>query len=380
MAMYDVVIIGGGAVGLSLAYLGAKRGYEVAVIESRHLCSGATGRSAGIVTVQLSIPEDVAMAKRTIEVFREVSDLTGVPFYRRTGFLTVLPERLLDESLEPLRANGTTYTVLKAYDVEGHVPFLRVYDHEVGILTLDDMTVDASKMGRAFGAVLSDFGVDVYEWNGSTSISLDGTRIRSVSVNGGTELRGRSYVLAAGPWNKVVLKEIGVRASFLTIYKCQVVRVKGDGVDAYVPFYTMGEHLYMRPDMEGTSVVGNGYAKVVEVPEDAMDGLEKEYVQHIAELLAERVFNPEDFRVNGGWSGPCSITPDGYPVIGRVPGFENAYIVDGLDGYGLMRAAGVAELALKAIEGEEIERYSPSRFTGSERNSEVVEVVELHSV
>jgi glycine/D-amino acid oxidase-like deaminating enzyme len=139
----------------------------------------------------------------------------------------------------------------------------------------------------------------------------------------------------------------------------------------------MGEHLYMRPDVGGTSIVGNGYAKVVEVPEEAMDGLEKEYVHHIAELLAERVFNPEDFRVDGGWSGPCSITPDGYPVIGRIPGLENAYLVDGLDGYGLMRAAGIAELALKAVEGEELMKYSPARFTGTERSAEVVE---LHSV
>jgi glycine/D-amino acid oxidase-like deaminating enzyme len=184
-------------------------------------------------------------------------------------------------------------------------------------------------------------------------------------------------VLAAGPWNKVVLREIGVRGSFLTIYKCQVVRIRADGIGEYVPFYTMGEHLYMRPDIGGTSIAGNGYAKVVEVPEDAVDGPEKEYVQHIAELLAERVFNPEDFRVEGGWSGPCSSTPDGYPVIGRIPGLENAYLVDGLDGYGLMRAAGIAELALKAVEGEEQVKYSPARFTGKELSGEVVE---LHSV
>jgi glycine/D-amino acid oxidase-like deaminating enzyme len=377
MAIYDIVVIGGGAVGLSLAYLGASQGYRVAVVESRHLCSGATGRSAGIVTVQLSLPEDVVMAKRTIEVFREVSEVAGIPFHKETGFLTVLPERTLEESLEPLRADGTAYRVLKADEVERYVPFLKVYDHEVGILTFEDMTVDASEMGRAFGAVLSDLGVDLYELNGRTVISLDGTRIRRVSVNGGTELRGESYVLAAGPWNKVVLREIGVRGSFLTIYKCQVVRVRADGMGEYVPFYTMGEHLYMRPDVGRTSIAGNGYAKVVEFPEDAMDGPEKEYVQHIAELLSERVFNPEDFRVEGGWSGPCSSTPDGYPVIGRIPGLENAYLVDGLDGYGLMRAAGVAELALKAVEGEEQVKYSPARFTGKELSGEVVE---LHSV
>ncbi len=377
MAIYDLVVIGGGAIGLSLAYLGALRGYSVAVVESRHLCSGATGRSAGIVTVQLSLPEDVAMAMRTIEVFGEVSEAVGIPFYKKTGFLTVLPERVLEESLDPLRANGATYRVLKADEVERYVPFLRVYDHEVGILTHDDMTVDASEMGRALGSLLSDLGVDLYQWNDRKAISVEGTRIRNVSVNGGTELKGESYVLAAGPWNRVILKEIGVGVSFLTIYKCQVVRVEGDGVSEYVPFYTMGEHLYMRPDMGRTSIAGNGYAKVVEVPEDAMDGVEEEYVHHIAELLAERVFNPEDFKLDGGWSGPCSITPDGYPVVGRVPGLENAILVDGLDGYGLMRAAGIAELALKAIEGEEREKYSPARFNGTERAGEIVE---LHSV
>ncbi len=377
MAIYDVVVIGGGAVGLSLAYLGTVCGYKVAVVESKHLCSGATGRSAGIVTVQLSLPEDVAMAKKTIETFVEVSSASGIQFFRRTGFLTVLPERNLEESLEPLRSNGINFRVLRADEVENYVPFLKLYDHELGVMTYEDMTVDSSELGRAFATLLKEMGVDLFQWNERTYISLDGTRIRSVSVNGGIELKGENYVLAAGPWNKLVLREMGVRGSFLTIYKCQVVKVRADRVREYVPFYTMGEHLYMRPDVGGISIAGNGYAKVVEVPEEAMDGLEREYARHIAELLAERVLNPDEFRVEGGWSGPCSITPDGYPVVGRIPGFENAYLVDGLDGYGLMRAAGIAELALRAIEGEELERYSPSRFKGSEQSGEIVE---LHSV
>jgi hypothetical protein len=52
-------------------------------------------------------------------------------------------------------------------------------------------------------------------------------------------------------------------------------------------------------------------------------------------------------------------------------------LVDGLDGYGLMRAAGIAELALKAVEGEEQVKYSPARFNGEELSGEIVE---LHSV
>lgn len=377
MPTYDVVIIGGGAVGLALAYLGAKSGYRVALVESRHLCSGATGRSAGIVTVQLSLKEDVAMAARTIELFREVGELSGVAFHRTTGFVTVLPERMLGETLQPLTANGVCYRVMRAEEAERYVPFLKLYEHEVGVLTSEDMVVDASEMGRAFRTVLHEMGVHVLEWNGRGSISAEGREVRGIAANGHS-LRGDVYVLAAGPWNTALLSELGVRGVPLTVYKCQVVKVRAEGIGDYVPFYTMGEHLYMRPDATGTSIAGNGYARVVERPEDAMDGLEREYVQHIAELLADRVIDPGRFVVDGGWSGPCSTTPDGYPVVGRVPGFENAYLVDGLDGYGLMRAAGVAELALRSIEGEELTAYSPGRFSGME--DQRVLVVELHSV
>lgn len=378
MKSYDVVIIGGGAVGLSLAYLGARRGYRVALVESGHLCSGATGRSAGIVTLQLSLKEDVEMAARTISLFLEVAELSGITFYRTTGFVTLLPDRTLDETLDPLRSNGVSYRVLRPEEAERYLPFLRVYEHEVGVLTGDDMVVDASEMGRAFRSVLEEMGVQVLEWNGRGAISVEGREVKGLTANGHATLRGDAYVLAAGPWNKTLLSELGVRGVPLTVYKCQVVKVRADGIGDYVPFYTMGEHLYMRPDANGTSIAGNGYARVVDRPEDAMDGLEPEYLQHIAELLAERVIDPGRFVVEGGWSGPCSVTPDGYPVIGRVPGLENAYIVDGLDGYGLMRAAGVAELALRAIEGEELPVYSPERFAGKEGQRELV--VELHSV
>ncbi|MEM0455365.1 MAG: FAD-binding oxidoreductase [Nitrososphaerota archaeon] len=378
MNSYDIVVIGGGAVGLSLSYLAAKRGYRVALVESGHLCSGATGRSAGIVTLQLSLEEDVAMAAKTIELFREVGAGFGTEFYRTTGFLTLVPERMLEETIEPLRSNNVGYMVLRADKVKRYVPFLKAHDHEVGVLTSNDMVVDASEMGRAFRYALNEMGVSVIEWNGRGAIHVEGGEVRGVMANGQSLIKGDAYVFAAGPWNKTLLGGLGITGVPLTVYKCQVVRLCAERTLDYVPFYVMGEHLYMRPDGNGTSIAGNGYARVVERPEDAMDGLEKEYVQHIAELLAERVLDPSGFRVCGGWSGPCSITPDGYPVIGRIPGLRGAYIVDGLDGYGLMRAAGVAELALKAVEGEELPKYSAERFKGREEQEELV--VELHSV
>ncbi|MCX8203097.1 MAG: FAD-dependent oxidoreductase, partial [Nitrososphaeria archaeon] len=120
------------------------------------------------------------------------------------------------------------------------------------------------------------------------------------------------------------------------------------------------------------------YSRVVETAEGAIGPAEPEYVYHIVDLLSERLRRPEAILVEGGWAGPCSSTHDGMPLVGRVPGTSNCFIVDGLDGYGLMRSAGVAELLIEAvIHGREAEWASPSRPMALTGESEVVE---LHSV
>jgi glycine/D-amino acid oxidase-like deaminating enzyme len=148
-----------------------------------------------------------------------------------------------------------------------------------------------------------------------------------------------------------------------------------------IPTYFQDSHVYIRPEGTSQLIVGNGYAKIVDDPDDYPARAEPEYIEEVSEKLCERLVDPSQIMLIGGWSGPCSTTPDGYPLLGRIPGLKNAYIIDGLDGYGIMRAPAMAELLIHAIAKDGMEglpsEFDPARFKGL-KNYEP-RVIELHS-
>ncbi|MEM2101821.1 MAG: hypothetical protein QXP69_06025, partial [Candidatus Nitrosocaldus sp.] len=77
------------------------------------------------------------------------------------------------------------------------------------------------------------------------------------------------------------------------------------------------------------------------------------YIKQLRKLLVKRIsFDVYESKVH---FGPISITPDGRPIVGRVPGFKNIYILDGLKGYGLARAPALAYMLVEHIlDGAEI--------------------------
>lgn len=372
------MIVGGGAVGLATAYLSAAKGFRVALVERGNVLSGATGFSAGIVTTQLSLEEDVRLALRTIEVLESVQRTSEVEFMEETGFVTIEPYWMVEESARVLSSQSVKYEVLDESEVRDAVPFLTIRDYERGLRTYRDKVVDSDQLGKAYSKLCRLLEIDVYSRSKIIEARKSGDSIEGIVLDREGLIRADSVVFAAGPWNKTLMSELGIYDVPTVIYRCQVVKVKTAAPNRYVPFYVAENHLYMRKDIGMTSIAGNGYSKVVERVEDAIGAVEIEYVHHIVDLLLKRVRTPEKFFVVGGWSGPCSSTSDGMPLIGRVPGTSNCFIVDGLDGYGLMRSAGVAELLLDSVTtGKEVEWASPSRemvFNGDE------EVVELHSI
>ncbi|MEN3047576.1 MAG: FAD-binding oxidoreductase [Candidatus Caldarchaeales archaeon] len=378
MTSYDIAVIGGGAVGLAISYLAAKRGMKVALIERHNVLSGATGFSAGIVTAQLSLEQDIRLAMRTIEVLEEVETLSEVKFMEETGFVTVEPRWMAEETARSLASQGVNCRLLDREGLQELVPVLLTKDHEMGVYTGVDRVVDLEGLGRAYSRLIDQLGVKVYSGNRITGVRTSGDSIEDVQLNGTGSLRADNLVFAAGPWNRPLLSELGIYDVPTVIYKCQVVKLRIPEPRSYVPFYVSENHLYMRREFGRTSLAGNGYSRVVDRAEGAIGPVEPEYVYHIVDLLSERLRRPEGVLVDGGWAGPCSSTYDGMPLVGRVPGTSNCFVVDGLDGYGLMRSAGVAELLLEAVVyGREAEWASPSRrmaLTGESR------VVELHSV
>ncbi|MCS7143066.1 MAG: FAD-binding oxidoreductase [Aigarchaeota archaeon] len=368
MRTFDCLIIGGGMCGLWTAYFLGESGLEVALVERRTIGSGSTGRSAGIVTTQLNLDDDVALTRRSIELYRSLECDNDRPIYRETSFVTVEPEWMIRDSMEVLRRNGVRFEVASCYDARTLLPYLRVKDYESLLITPDDGVVNSENFVECARSLLKELGVTIIEWDTVSSIEVvDDSVVGARLKNSGITLKIRQdLILTAGPWNKQLLKELNLTRMPTTVYTCQLLSLRGEFSSANAPCYFTEDHLYVRPLSRDTIVIGNGLARIVEDPDGVPVRPEPEYVWEVASKFEKRCATTDKVKVGGGWVGVCSSSPDGRPILGRSPFLENVYIIDGLDGYGLMRAPALAEVLSSMILGRPTEIdptcYHPARF------------------
>lgn len=379
---YDLIVVGGGISGVWTAYFAASAGKKVAIVDSSILGSGGTGRCAGIHTTQLALEIDVSLSKRSLEIYDEFADRFECSEMRnKCGFLSIEESWMARESSETLSKHGIPHLLLSSEELREFVPGIIIRDSELGVYTPHDIIIDISLMYQTMRKVLKSLNVDIYEYAVIEKIEKQGRYIQSIKSNNFAEFKAEHYVFAAGPWNKGLLDKLEIWKLPTTIYVCQALILSRPVKINIVPIYFQDSHIYMRPDGDSRLIIGNGYAKIIDNPDICPSRAEPEYIEDLAEKICDRLENLSDIRVIGGWTGPCSTTPDGYPVLGRIPGFDNAYIFDGLNGYGIMRAPAMAELFINALLknrwNELPSMFDPERFNGL-KNYEP-KVIELHS-
>lgn len=381
MRRYDLLVVGGGVCGLWLAYFASMAGGEVALVERGAAGSGATGRSAGIVTTQLNLTIDVSLTKRAIEHYSRISEIceaTGL--FDRRGFASVEPAWMAGASIDLLRSEGVEYDLLDVGEAKRLLGGLKIRDYESVVYTPGDGLIDVGAMVEVLKKIIRGMGVEVYEYSPCVAGKFVEGALHSVALDGGMEIEAADYALAAGPWNLEVMKRLGLGSLPVVIYACQALSIEMGGAGPSIPVYFADSHLYLRPEGAGRIIAGNGYARVLASPDECPQSADYEFVEEITAKLLSRAADAASWRIGARWSGPCSSSPDGLPILGKLDGVENVYILDGLDGYGLMRAPALAELLARLITDGEAEWYSslfaPSRLRGM-RNEGIV--VELHS-
>jgi glycine/D-amino acid oxidase-like deaminating enzyme len=373
MRHYELVVVGGGVVGSFTAYFAAEKGFKVALVEAGHLGSGSSGKCAGIHTTQLVLPIDIQLSKRSQEIYRSVASDSVL----RTGFLSIEPYWMSRYSRELLDGAGVRYRVLSNGELADWVGWMRVKDYEVGLYTPDDIVVEMSGLFSSLRERLDGLGVKIYEWTEITGLDAD-QRIIHLRGDG---LSFDQAVLAAGAWNRDLLAKSGIWRVPTLVYACQVLSFNVAGNVCDVPVFIEENHVYMRRFGLSSLLVGNGFAVKLKSPSDCPPHPAREFIDELGQKLLDRLKRPEDYRLTGGWTGVCSSTPDGRPLVGQVPSNPNLFIIDGLDGYGIMRGPALSQDLVEYIASGKapvsVETFTPARFKNYAGEPE--EVIELHS-
>lgn len=369
----DILIIGGGLYGCSVAYHLAKLGAgKVVLLERSSICSGGTGKSCGVVRTHYSIAANMAHAVESLKVFEHFSEVVGGDAgFLRTGFLVLGSEAHREPMAKVFRAqnrHGVDARVIsREYAREIH-PLLRLDDVEViGYDTLSGYC-DPHLATMSYAERAVELGVTVYRNCLVTDMSCNGSNKIVTTALG--EFESPCVVLTAGPQTLKLGEMIGLEFPFV-LSRHKVITLKTD--EPYHPDWpivkdlTTEDKLYFRPAPEGLALIGTGdHGDVIDDADALTDIVDADHISRIRKLMANRIPAFVDAQYVRGWTGAYDITPDWNPLVGAVPGYERLYVGGGFSGHGFKLAPTISEALAQTVLGLDvrvpIDMYSLSRF------------------
>ena len=358
---FDVVIVGGGVIGSSIAYfLSADPGFNgtIAVVERdpRYLASSSS-LSTSAIRQQFGSPPNIAMSAFSIDFMRRVGDLLAVDDMpidiglREPGYLILaLPEQadLLRRKHDTQRAMGIDVELLDRDAIAARAPWINTDDIELASYGRSgEGWFDGPGLMQAFKRKARSNGA---EYVAATVVGLDkggAGRLDTVRLDNGDRLAAGTIVLAAGPWSGQVARMAGVDLPVVprkrTVFVFDSPQKMPNG-----PFHFDASGLWFRP--EGHLYLC-GREPMIDNADDDF-GIEVDHDQFEEDVwprLAHRVPGFEQLRLLRAWAGLYEYnTFDHSAIIGRHPDVANLVIATGFSGHGMMHSpatgAGVRDL------------------------------------
>ena len=352
----DVVIVGGGIVGSSIAYRLAEAGCtDVLVLEREpHQGRGSTGKSMGGVRAQFSTEINIRLSLYSLDFFARFEEATGCPAgYRQQGYLFVASSEehlaYLQNNYQLLVACGVhSLELLSPADVLRIMPHLRADDILGGSFCSTDGFVDPYSVMTGFTLRAVEMGARLWKGVEATGILEDARGVAGVETTRG-RVATRTVVNAAGPWAAQVAALAGVE---LPVHPLRRMLVPTEpfpldlarGADG-------GRHGHGFPLPPRRT--GNP-ARLERSGRDA--GIQDQFrpgVHRRKTLLraVDRVpcFDALEVNPKRAWAGLYAMGPDHYPILGPVPQVAGLYLANGFSGHGVMHSPATGKIVADLI-------------------------------
>jgi sarcosine oxidase subunit beta len=368
----EVVIVGGGCMGASVAYHLAARGVrDVLLVERGSLACGPTGRSTAILRRHYSQPLLVRMAEHGLRMYSQFEDVVGAGSgFVRTGLLVGVDPRdqaALEHNVEVARGEGVHMELVD--DVEDIDP--RIDPGRLTYCLEPEAGYCDPYLGTAgFASAAERDGAQIVE-----GVTVESVAPRRVETSAGT-VSTDAVVVAAGPWSPPLLAplayELPIRSAQAQVGRFRLPATFGPPLPAVADF--SAAQLYFRPAEPGFIEVGSlspRHAGRPIDPDACPEGAEATTLAGFADALRKRVRGAERGHWRGSWSAVYDVTPDWHPAVGAVPGTEGVFVAAGFSGHGFKLAPAVGmSLADLVCVGEttafDLALLDPGRFERGE--------------
>ena len=353
MEKADVIIVGGGVIGTSIAFHLAKRGItDVVLLERSHLASGSTGKSVGIVEATYATDVNVALGKAgydELSHFPEVTEETA-DFHPRQYLETVAEERhrgYLEKAQEIGRRHGLHQRILAPQEIHDFFPELRIDDVAAAMLNEEAGFCDPHSVANGYARAAQRRGVRIHLKMPVERILVDRGRVAGVRTADGV-IHAPVVINAAGPWCNDLNRPLGFELPVRLWQRQIFVTTPHPEIPPDRPLYIdVTGRFYFRQELDGGFVLGlveDVAAKDLANPETDWDFRTK-----AAEAGVHRVPKLAETSIANAWSGIVTFTPDQLPIVGPVPAIQGLYLANGMSGYGVMISPAVGLVLAEMI-------------------------------
>lgn len=366
----DVIIIGGGIHGASLAFHLAQRGVKALVLERKFMAAEATGRSSGLVRMHYDLELESRLAWASYQYFRNWSEKVGGDCgFTKTGFIKIVPEDFEDQ----LKANvamhqeiGINTELVTADEVRELAPYMNVDDFNLAAYEPESGYADPSATTMALMNAARAKGAKLVQECQVTAVHTQGEKVSGVSTNKG-EFFAPIVVNAAGAWAAEVGRQADVDVP-VKVWKHDTVFIRHpQQLENHLTVIDDTNAMYFRPETGGLTLIGLEDGNPIgRSPSEFSAGIAADFVDRAVERLCLRIPEMEQGSLHSAHGGLDGISPDMRAILGAA-GPEGFYLDCGFSGTGFKIGPAVglcmAELIVDGrAQTVDISPFSLSRF------------------
>jgi sarcosine oxidase, subunit beta len=351
----NIIVIGAGVVGCSLAFHLARAGARVRVFDKGGICAGMSARSGALVRMHYTFAPEAELAWKSHHYFRHWSEIVGGRCgFVETGFTVVVDERnsaRLRTNVAMLQRVGIDTEVVTAAELHKREPntfvddvALAAFEPQSGyadpVATTESLAAAARKLGTEFSlnAVIA-------------KIAHRGGRAVGVIDNSGHLHEADAVCVVAGPWTDALLAPMGAKIGIKS-ERAQIAFFKRPPQIKHCIYIDTIAGSYFRPHGDDLTLAGLGgwKPKAEANPDNFRESNDDDFVAAVRKRLAQRIPAMADALYSRGHAGIYDVSPDGRAVMGSVPGVKHLFVAAGFSGTGFKTApavgASMAELIL----------------------------------
>lgn len=365
----EVVIVGAGIIGCSIAYHLAERGLtDIVVVEREMIGRGATADAAGGIRQQFSTETNIRLTQLSLEYWENFEERFGVDInFRQQGYLFLLtdPENVsvFKKNLALQQSLGVPARWVEPDEIGKLNPAISLEGVLGGTFCPRDGWADTSTSTMGFASAARRMGVKIVEEAPVTGIDVEDGRLTGVRV-GEQRISAPLVICCSGPQTNAVGKLAGLDLPIQPHRRMSFITEPFDLIPPSVPFTIEFERsLYFHPESTGFLF---GMSNPDEPPSDNKS-VDDDWMYTNIEALIERVPIFEEATVMRGWAGFYEITPDDNPILGHVPELEGFIVAAGFSGHGFMQGPAIGRaISELVLDGDsqvlDLFAFRPGRF------------------